>query len=318
MSDGKPDSEAEHVVASTSIGVVGELVKAAVHSSSVKAAGREIGQAAHTVATTINVALLPLAAINYGYERARKYFEHYYRGDVEAKLSGVSPEDIVEPRASVAGPVLQGLAFTEDEPTLKEMYLYLLASAMNSKTTLAAHPAYAEIIKQLTSDEAIALCGTLCTHDNKPIVQVRWQNNSGDWKVLLNHLLPFWRPGSDDAVEVPNVAAIIDNWIRLGLVDVTYTEQLLRTAIDPYAWVKDRPEVQRLQAEHAPQADGAKLPPGTLPGRVFTHPGVLRPTSFGIEFSKVVGIREIFLKSVSEMPPKQAEEPAAEGNTTPP
>ena len=130
------------------ITVVGELIKTAAHNPSVRAAGGELGKAAHTIAKTINIALLPLAAINFGYERAKHYFDENFRPDLEAKLAGLSAEEIVEPKASLAGPVLQGLAFTHEEAALKDMYLNLLASAMKRGEATRAHPAFAEVIKE--------------------------------------------------------------------------------------------------------------------------------------------------------------------------
>jgi hypothetical protein len=54
----------------------------------------------------INNALLPLAAINFAFDKARAYFAEKFRQDLSEKAAAIPPEQIVEPRASIAGPAL--------------------------------------------------------------------------------------------------------------------------------------------------------------------------------------------------------------------
>jgi hypothetical protein len=65
-----------------------------------------------TIAKAINVVLLPIAAINFGYERARDYFQSRFESDLREKLADVPSDDVVEPKPPLAGPVMQGLAFS--------------------------------------------------------------------------------------------------------------------------------------------------------------------------------------------------------------
>ncbi|MFL5495446.1 MAG: Abi-alpha family protein, partial [Gemmatimonadales bacterium] len=55
----------------------------------------------------------------------------------------------------------KGLAFSHDEPELKDLYLALLASSMDARTAVMAHPAFSEGVRQLTSEEARLLRGVL-------------------------------------------------------------------------------------------------------------------------------------------------------------
>ncbi len=77
--------------------------------------------------------------------------------DMAQKTAHLGEDDIVEPKANVAAQAMQGLGFSLDEPDLKEMYLNLLATASTKGRDHQAHPAFAEIIRQLTSEEASAL-----------------------------------------------------------------------------------------------------------------------------------------------------------------
>ena len=49
---------------------------------------------------------------------------------------------------------MQGLSYTFDEPDLKDLYLNLLTTATDDRRTDDAHPAFADVIKQLTPSEA--------------------------------------------------------------------------------------------------------------------------------------------------------------------
>lgn len=269
------------------ITVVGELIKTAAHNPSVRAAGGELGKAAHTIAKTINIALLPLAAINFGYERAKHYFDENFRPDLEAKLAGLSAEEIVEPKASLAGPVLQGLAFTHEEAALKDMYLNLLASAMKRGEATRAHPAFAEVIKQLTAEEARILLAALSPPNIKPIAQIRAMHPNGGWTVLLNHVMPITDSGTNQPVEEPDLPAMVDNWIRLGLVDISYVEHLAsQPGSNRYEWAQKRPEFERLKSAHAT-------------GPVVAAPGRFSMTAFGSQFAQVVDAQGMFVTALA-------------------
>ena len=75
-------------------------------------AGRTRAKSARTIAKAVDNALLPIAAMNYGFERARAYFEERFRTDMEEVTKEIPPDEIVEPKPSVAGPALSGLACT--------------------------------------------------------------------------------------------------------------------------------------------------------------------------------------------------------------
>lgn len=68
------------------------------------------------------------------------------------------PEDRQQEAApSIALPVLMDLRFMEDENPLTELYLNLLARAIDKERCNEAHPAFVKIIEQLSPDEAMVL-----------------------------------------------------------------------------------------------------------------------------------------------------------------
>ena len=68
------------------------------------------------------------------------------------------PEERQVPVPShIAGPALRNLVFIEDDNILKELYLNLLTAAADKDQRGKAHPAFVNVIEQLSPDEAIIL-----------------------------------------------------------------------------------------------------------------------------------------------------------------
>lgn len=260
------------------VALVGEIIKAAGDSPNVKEAGQNLGQSALTITKTINNALLPLAAVNFAFDKARVYFAEKFQQDISRKASTIPPEQIIEPKASIAGPALQGLAFTHEEANLKDMYLSLLATAMDGRVASEAHPAFVEIIKQLDSEEADLIRGVLQSQIPIAIVEVRVTSvGTEGWSTLATHLLNLTDSKTSSPVENPKTPAMVDNWLRLGLVDVDYAKHL--NAADSYAWVENRPEIARFRQGH--ESETRKLS--------FAN-GIIVRTALGVQFAKAVGL----------------------------
>jgi hypothetical protein len=70
---------------------------------------------------------------------------------------------------------------------------------------------------------------------------------------------------------------MIDNWIRLGLVEVAYDKRL--TEPSSYTWVDQRPEFLRLS--QIPNPDW---------GKVDFQAGIMTRTELGKRFAQAIGL----------------------------
>lgn len=276
MSQEQSEAEASFENASKTVEVIDKLLKIAKDNPETNEAARNLGKAALTISQTINTALLPLVAVNYAVDSARKYFTERFAIDFEAKAVAIPAEHIVQPKASVAGPAMQGLTFTHEEPMLKDMYLNLLARAIDGRASKEAHPAFVEIIRQVDSEEA-KLLKVILIPQALPVAEIRLQTEKG-W-TLLSSCLMDWRDDelTDEAVEIPEIAMMVNNWVRLGLVQLNYDQWL--SADDAYDWVVHRPEYLRIKESQGENAENVNF-----------QKGFLRATSFGLKFAKAVGI----------------------------
>ncbi len=267
------------------VSITGELIKAAGDHPDVKQAGGELAKAALTVSKAINVCLLPIAAVNYAYDKAKDYFERDFPREMGERLERIPQDKMTPPKASIAGPVIQGIAYSVEERELREMYLNLLATSMDGRKPGKAHPAYAEVIKQLNAEEGGTLKWILSQSTGHAIVEYRLTNKpGGTWLTLLRHVMDLSDPSApNERKEHREFPAVVDNWIRLGLVTVDYTAHLLTNHRDTdlYAWATQRPEYKRLAAIQ--MSDEQKLD---------CVPGILQRTAFGASFAQAVGLIE--------------------------
>lgn len=260
------------------VGAIAELIKTAGETPEAKEAAKNIGQTAVTITKTINTALLPLAAINFAFDKAKLYFSGQFQRDLIDRTRDIPLESVVEPKSSVAGPALQGLAFTHEEPQLKEMYLGLLATAIDKRAFKDAHPAFVEVIRQLEGEEAVLLQSVLTVSGALPIAEVNSEKEGAQgFRVVAKHLMDLQETTTGEPIENPRLPAMVDNWVRLGLVEVKYDEFIIGEAL--YEWVEKRPEFIRAKAEE--DKAGRKL---------SAQHGRIGRTSFGAQFAKAVGL----------------------------
>src|SRR6266571_2645882 len=140
----------ESKIRDTAEAVKGIVEAVPIYQDAVQPAAKEIGTALQTVAKTIHIVLAPVSALVWGYEQIKEFVST----KVAEKLKDVPPENIATPKPNVAGPALESLRYTGHEETLRDMYANLLAASMDTRTATCAHPAFVEIIRQLTPDEA--------------------------------------------------------------------------------------------------------------------------------------------------------------------
>ena len=258
--------------------ILSKVIESASGNENIKSAGKEIGKTVLTIAKAVNTALLPLAAVNFGYEKARNYFTRDFEKEFTEVTKIIPPEYIVEPKIFIAGPALQGLAFTHEEQELKEMYLNLLGASIDKRRSNIVHPAYVEIIRQLSSEEANILKDILSTNiPQVPISQIRDMKSHREYSVLQSYVLNIIDKETGDAKCIPEIVNMVDNFIRLGLVTVDF--KLQAGFPNMYDWVDSRPELDLIRDMNK----GITI-------NLQSVKGIIIITNFGRDFGRAVGI----------------------------
>lgn len=214
MSDEAPSRN----VADTIDAVTGLVKSVPVYQDAIQPAAREFGKALQTVGQLVNVALAPLRGLVWGYGQ----FEEYLSTKVADRLQKVPPENIVSPRLYIAGPALEALRYCGNEADLSDLYANLLAASMDKSTADGVHPAFVEIIKQLTPDEAklVALLSNdrmLPLIDLFRVTSVYPKGIEGQEEVLVS----FSHLGRLAGCDFENMTPVyINNLCRLGLAEI--------------------------------------------------------------------------------------------------
>lgn len=138
------------------------------------------------------------------------------------KVKQIPEEKLVEPEAYVAVPAIQQLMYCQDNDTLRDLYANLLASSMNTDKKWQVHPAFVDIIKQLTPDEAKIIKSIPDLKNNfLPLVDVKLYdksaNLSGGHQLFITN---FTTIGIDVIENKANICSYVDNLIRLNILEI--------------------------------------------------------------------------------------------------
>jgi hypothetical protein len=140
-----------------------------------------------------------------------------FQSSLERKTESIPQERLQSPNLTVAGPIIQALGYTVHEEPLREMFTNLLATAMDSETATKAHPAFAEIIKQISPDEAKILVFITEKHV-LPIIDVQKTLIDGGYQVIFSNqsFIP-----EESGCEHTNLGpSYLENLCRLAIMEI--------------------------------------------------------------------------------------------------
>ncbi len=220
------------------------LVKAIpVYEDAVQPAAKQVGKALETVTKAVNVALAPLSLLVWGYDKIQEFIDN----SVAKKLENIPEERIQTPDPHIAGPALEALKYTGENESLREMFANLIANTMDSETAKKSHPAFVDIIKSMTSDEAKIL-KVFFPGIYKPIMDLKRKMKKGDkgeHNILDNYSAIGKEAGCEHLDLVPNY---IDNLCRLGLLIMPSGRSLVGKS--SYYILTETDEYKAFKAKH--------------------------------------------------------------------
>lgn len=107
---------------------------------------KQVGGALESTAKVARLLLAPIEYLAAQSDRWQRYLERIAKQ--------VPEERRIEAHPQVAGPVLEGLRYVDEHNIIADLFVNLLARAIDHDRVSEAHPAFASIISQLSSDEA--------------------------------------------------------------------------------------------------------------------------------------------------------------------
>jgi hypothetical protein len=190
---------------------------------------------------------------------------------------GVAAESITAPLPEIVGPVLHMLRFPRLAPVVQQLYVGLLATAITRDAMVPAHPAYAEIIRQLHPSEARLLplllrSGAIPSY---PLIDSCLEIDEQASIPLCRHLTT-----AGDSIGMTTLidADSIDNLVRLGLIEVRYRPEFDDAV---YESIREDRRVTDVLRRGRVAAGGS--------GEIRLTNGVFRATQFGAGFVHCCG-----------------------------
>jgi hypothetical protein len=194
---------------------VGKLLPE-VYKDTLQPAAREVGS---VLGRTVRMALSPARGLAWTWEHAEQWLEEAVSQRFTDRA--IEVENVVSPRPQLAAGVIRGVQASgpEPDPTLRELFANLLATAMQGDRSSQAHPAFAEILTQLIPDEAKIL-RALARRTRSPVVlRARALYVEGYIPVPQETFLEAEILSKEvDLVDPDRLESYVDNLHRLGLV----------------------------------------------------------------------------------------------------
>ena len=163
------------------------------------------------------------------------------------------------------------LVYLDEEPDLKKMFEDLLISTVDSTKTNINHPAYVEILKQITNQEALNLKKIFSFSDDIPICNIHLIDKKTNNYILYKEYLLISELSDISKRE-------LDNWERLKLISISIGMGPTLAEEGCYDYGED---ILKSYNYKIPESKTLEL-----------EKGYLSFTEFGKNFAKAVGIIE--------------------------
>lgn len=258
-----------------------------VYNDGLQPTVKESGKTLSLVPRAINAALAPLQKWILYKEYSLKETELL----LQEKLKHINPEKIIAPEPYVGVPTMQAISYCMDCKELRNLFANLLAKSMNIDTKYDAHPAFVEIIKQLSPLDSMIL-NELALHErpNKTypssLLSFAKEKRTPNFNlsaglegfIIIKHFVEF--TNIDAAVD--SISTSIQNIERLGLITADYTRAITNDAA--YDDLKNSEVINEAEAFY--NSNWCILPQ-YKDYKVVFQKGILEGTPLGFSFSKI-------------------------------
>jgi Abortive infection alpha len=196
---------------------------------------------------------------------------------ITKRLSKVPEGKIVAPSPRIAVPAVQALVYSMEDEFIREMFANLLAADMDVDRKDGVHPAFVELIKEMTSEDARVLTAVI----ERSHVRFRIGAQTETWQ-LLETAYSIEVEGLDWLA----IGTSVTNLVRMGLIELREFESPHHEKFTARERSLSVPYEEMLQGERSIPEDLEALLPRNAKVTV-NRTGIYR-TDFGVAFWNVV------------------------------
>ena len=186
---------------------------------------------------------LVFSPFKYLNEKSNLHFQHKlkeYKKELEEKEKSIPADKKTEPDFQAVSLALDNSKFCITNDELRKMFVNLIGNTMNSDMKDIAHPAFSEIIKQMTSLDAIIL-ESFTINESQPIIEIRRIANEAEGTYDVIYKNYYIAPLINSPFSVDSYSISISNLERLGLVKTLYDKFLHEVSLyDKYQKIVEK------------------------------------------------------------------------------
>ncbi|MCA0405806.1 MAG: DUF4393 domain-containing protein [Proteobacteria bacterium] len=179
--------------------------------------GAEVGRAVNEAVKTL--LLRPVSGAVWG---ANQVFD-FIQEKVTKRFEKIPPENRVEADLRIAGPAMEAVRFAANEEDIQELFAALIANSMDSRHKGFIHPSYVDVVKQLSSTDAIIMKNIA---SSERIAIIKYSAKTGSGKIPVSPTII--NPNFCSGIDVYQVSQSIDNLSRLMIIQ----QNFLNTYVD--------------------------------------------------------------------------------------
>lgn len=144
-----------------------------------------LSQIGNVIGNLIKFVALPISFLGLTAEELEKKYANF----IHTSLMKIPEGERVEPKAVIVAPLLEHVKFVFDEENLSEMFSNLLANAMSSNNSMMVHPAFTEMIKQMSPLDAKFLFFYFRQSDLIELEDIEWKYGEEQTVLTIESLV---------------------------------------------------------------------------------------------------------------------------------
>lgn len=240
MSDSNFITAAANTVANSS-----EILKE-VYVDVAKPTAQNVGQALGTLSSTLNVLLAPISWAVYGF----KQIDDKVKTGLEEKFKSTPIDELKAPEPNIVIPAYEALRYSINKEQLKDMYINLIANSMKINTSDKVHPAFVEVIKQLSIFDAELLKKIFGNSTSSiPKLKIRIQKGEYDYSGVDTHSIVI-NSKYYDVSFLDQYTISLENLERLKIINIYDDAKLLNENIyDDLIELVDKDSLSKIHSE---------------------------------------------------------------------